>query len=194
MTPTTTPRVQVAWRRYSRIYGAGVLSLLTVTTTTAAVDYKGLQFGIATADDVRIELLKMPGFTDWRCDAAIELGGDGNCLANASTYANIPIRSGLFRFIDGRLAGVTLTFPSAGYATIAGALRTKFGKPDRQTKSNVKNLAGATFPTESLILRNKRIDGRVVVQERASSMDEGVVHLGPYRSLQRPTAPLKPDI
>jgi len=170
----------------------GVMSVLTLTQPAYAanaskIDFKGLQFGIATADDVRVALLPT-GIRTWICTGETESDGSGTCTTEGSSYANTVVAISVFSFTDGKLTSVYMTFPSDNYQAIVAEITRKYGLPTSRKSGIAKNLAGATLPSESVQWAGPRLVGSIQVDVRRTRMDEGSVTLLSAKTL-RPQQP-----
>lgn len=159
---------------------AGAFFLAVVTSTTHAMDIKGIAIGMpASAVLAKYPYLKCAPMSHNR-----EVCGDSRpadkptykmVAPELETYAGERVLAFMVGIGDGDVRLVTIKLETRHYDAVSAALTERHGKPASSRTSTVQNRMGAKFDQEERIWREG--EARLMARRRSSMIDQMEVSL-----------------
>lgn len=145
------------------------LSVFCLMSTAQPIEFKGVPMG-APMDDLRA----MGEWYSFSCTG--DEKAEQTCFIDGFTYANEKARKAIATFDKNRLLSVIVLLDPDSFDAVADALRSKYGAPRSDRRSQGKNAYGAVF-AQRLMLWRTADGGEIVASLRAARADEATVHL-----------------
>ena len=171
-----------------------LLPLFAAAAEVVPLEVKGLQLGQATQTDIAkrfpgavttatMAIIEVNSVMRSKCGVATGISSEcGRQVFEDLVFGGGTLGSYYFALRDGTVESVTARFHRNGYETVREALITKYGKPTSRSTDSVQTNAGATFSREAVIWEHQ--NGRIVLLERSSKIDESTATLSTSKYLQ----------
>jgi hypothetical protein len=171
-----------------------LLPLFAVAAEVVPLEVKGLQLGQATPADVAkrfpgaiatssMAIVEVTSVMRAKCGITSGISSEcGRQVFEDLVFGGGTLASYYFALRDGTVESVTARFHRNGYDTVRDSLTTKYGQPTSRSIDSVQAAIGATLSREQVIWEHQ--NGRIVLLERSSKIDESTATLSTSKYLQ----------
>lgn len=144
----------------------------------APIEFKGLAFGATRRSDFTAAhpLIK--------CGTRTCFAYEQTAPAGSLTYAGEPARSILIDFIDEVMEGAYITFKPESYATILGALTSKYGSPTNHSTSEYRTQGGLVATQEEATWLFSPAGTIISLARFADSIDHGALSIATAKATE----------
>lgn len=125
------------------------------------------QFGMPLCRDTA----GLPGFLDCTDDSVREMVNGAWKLM----YRGVEVSYINYRYLDGKLAGFRMAFPTANFKALAEALKKQYGPPTAEEETSWKHRLGGVIDIE--IQSWNTPHGEMTLRSRGAAMDAGMLAL-----------------